>query len=127
MRKTVSLPLMVTGGFRSRVGMNEALESGSVSLVGLARPLAVDPELPRRLLQGEVDVTQDHAVRVGVRTLDDLLQVHWYQRQLACMGEGRGPDPRLGRWSTALGALVSMYWELLTCFMRSRHSKGAGR
>jgi 2,4-dienoyl-CoA reductase-like NADH-dependent reductase (Old Yellow Enzyme family) len=44
------LPLLVTGGFRSRKGMEAALSEGSCDLIGLARPSVIDPLLPRRLL-----------------------------------------------------------------------------
>ncbi|KAF1959273.1 NADPH dehydrogenase [Byssothecium circinans] len=39
--------LMVTGGFRTRTGMIKALESGACDLVGIGRPAAVWPHLPK--------------------------------------------------------------------------------
>jgi len=39
MRQQVSIPLMVTGGFRTRSVMETAIESGSADLIGIARPL----------------------------------------------------------------------------------------
>jgi 2,4-dienoyl-CoA reductase-like NADH-dependent reductase (Old Yellow Enzyme family) len=44
--REVSVPLMLTGGFRTRQGMNEALDSGAVDIVGLARPITYEL-LPR--------------------------------------------------------------------------------
>lgn len=44
------VPLMVTGGFRSRCGMEAALVAGSCDLVGLARPAVMSPHLPRDLI-----------------------------------------------------------------------------
>ena len=40
------MPLMVTGGFRTRAGMNAALEAGEADLIGLGRPLCVDVDAP---------------------------------------------------------------------------------
>ncbi len=40
-----SMPVMVTGGFRSRAGMEAALASGDTNLIGLARPFCLDPDL----------------------------------------------------------------------------------
>ena len=54
-RNEVKVPLAVTGGFRSAAAMNAALNEGSLDMVGLARPLAVDTEYPNKLLAG-----QDH-------------------------------------------------------------------
>ena len=35
-RSSVNVPLMLTGGFKSWAGMNEAIQSGDVDLIGLA-------------------------------------------------------------------------------------------
>jgi 2,4-dienoyl-CoA reductase-like NADH-dependent reductase (Old Yellow Enzyme family) len=52
--QTAKTPIMVTGGFRSRAAMEEALSSG-VAMLGIARPLCVHPDLPNQLITGEVD------------------------------------------------------------------------
>lgn len=52
--RVAKMPLMVTGGFRSRAAMDEALASGAADLIGIARPLCVDPDVPRKLLSGEL-------------------------------------------------------------------------
>jgi 2,4-dienoyl-CoA reductase-like NADH-dependent reductase (Old Yellow Enzyme family) len=52
-RATVKTPLMVTGGFRSLAGMNEAINSGAVDFVGLGRALAIEPDIGNRLLSGQ--------------------------------------------------------------------------
>lgn len=48
------MPLMVTGGFRSRAAMSGALDSGAADIIGLARPLCVDPDISGRLISGAV-------------------------------------------------------------------------
>jgi hypothetical protein len=52
MRERVSVPLMVTGGFRRRDVIEEAIRSGATDLVGLGRPMCVDTDAPRQLLSG---------------------------------------------------------------------------
>lgn len=52
MQDVVSVPLLVTGGFRRRDVMEQAIESGAADLVGLARPMCVDTDAPARLLAG---------------------------------------------------------------------------
>ena len=54
-RKVARMPLMVTGGFRSRAGMEAAIASGDCDVVGLGRPLCWQPDFPRLLLAREVD------------------------------------------------------------------------
>lgn len=47
-RCTTSVPLMLTGGFRSADAMNEAISFGIVDFVGVARPMCLDPFFLRR-------------------------------------------------------------------------------
>jgi hypothetical protein len=87
------LPLMLTGGFRSVGAMEDAIASGAVDLVGLGRPLTVDPETPAQLLDGSIDHTVVHARRTGVRLVDSLTGlVHWTV-QMWRMADGRDPAP----------------------------------
>lgn len=46
-RKHTSKPLMVTGGFKTRQQAVDAISSGGVDIVGVARALALDPALPQ--------------------------------------------------------------------------------
>lgn len=45
-REFPDTPLMVTGGFRTRKGMQSALDDGDCELIGIGRPAALDPALP---------------------------------------------------------------------------------
>lgn len=44
------VPLMLTGGLRSRLGMNSAIQGGSCDMVGLARASVLEPLLPRNII-----------------------------------------------------------------------------
>lgn len=75
-RKRVNTPLMVTGGFRSAQGMAGAVSSGAADVVGLARSLAVEPDLCRRILllnieQGENVVSKVRPRTTGIKSIDD--------------------------------------------------------
>ncbi|MEZ5895141.1 MAG: NADH:flavin oxidoreductase/NADH oxidase family protein [Parvularculaceae bacterium] len=65
--RAAKMPLMVTGGFRSRAGMDSALASGAADLVGIARPLCVDPDVAQKLLSGEIGETPrwEKTLRLG--------------------------------------------------------------
>ncbi len=52
MRASLTMPLLVTGGFRTRRAMNTALETGGADVIGLGRPLCVDVAGPAKLLAG---------------------------------------------------------------------------
>jgi 2,4-dienoyl-CoA reductase-like NADH-dependent reductase (Old Yellow Enzyme family) len=66
-RKVATMPLMVTGGFRTREGMSAALASGACDVVGLGRPLCVDTDAPGKLLRGEVETlpSWEKTLRIG--------------------------------------------------------------
>ncbi len=52
-REKSNKPLMVTGGFKSLEQAVNAISSGSADVVGLARALVLDPDLPNRWLENQ--------------------------------------------------------------------------
>ncbi|MEQ9077678.1 MAG: NADH:flavin oxidoreductase/NADH oxidase family protein [Sandaracinaceae bacterium] len=95
-RERVRTPLMLTGGLRTRGGMEHARENG-VDVVGLARPIALEPDLPARLLDGSAQAARPVRLATGFRSLDSVIQGSWYQTQIDRMGRGLEPNPKLGR------------------------------
>jgi 2,4-dienoyl-CoA reductase-like NADH-dependent reductase (Old Yellow Enzyme family) len=65
-RRVARMPLMVTGGFRSRAGMEAALD-GECDMIGLGRPLCWMPDFPRRLLAREIDAVEELGSRLSIR------------------------------------------------------------
>jgi 2,4-dienoyl-CoA reductase-like NADH-dependent reductase (Old Yellow Enzyme family) len=101
-RATVKVPLMVTGGFRSVGGMSAALESGALDLVGIARGMAIEPDLPLRLLAGKEPEHAVRPIRTGIKAIDRmaLMEVVWYSRQLRRLAKGQAAKPNeSGLWS----------------------------
>jgi 2,4-dienoyl-CoA reductase-like NADH-dependent reductase (Old Yellow Enzyme family) len=104
-RAVSAVPLMLTGGFRTAEGMAQAIRSGAVDLVGLGRPLCVDPDLPNRLLAGAADASSVRPRRVGVRELDTILEVFWYTQQLHRLAAGKPPRLNRNAWVAIAQAL----------------------
>src|SRR6266404_8080621 len=92
--KEVSVPIMLTGGFRTRQGMTEALDSGAVDVVGLARPITYEPDLPQRLLDGTAEESLVTPKTIGHKNNEDHLNSAWHQQQIARLGRGRAVRPR---------------------------------
>lgn len=92
-REVPDLPLMLTGGFRTLGAMSEAVASGGVDVVGLGRPLTVEPHAPAGLLDGSVTSSQVRPRRSGIRTLDNLTELVHYSVQMWRMADGRDPAP----------------------------------
>lgn len=94
-RDATAIPLIVTGGFRSRAAMEAAVATGACDLVGLARPLAVEPDLPRRLLSGAAAAAAPVALALPRGPSRSMMELLWYRAQLERLGQGREPDLRL--------------------------------
>ncbi len=116
-RRVAGMPLMVTGGFRTAAGMNEALAGGDVDLVGLGRPLCIDPDFPNKILSGNLDRAPDveSSLRIGpgllgpnspiavVKAINGFARIGWYYEQIYRLADGLGPDLSM----SALRALIA--------------------
>lgn len=111
-RAAVAVPLMVTGGFRTAQGMNAALRSNALDIVGLARLLAIDPDAPVALLQGRDSPQQVRTIRTGIKAIDrtGIMEVLWYTRQLKRIARGREPRPHEGGLSAFLKSIFNSSW-----------------
>lgn len=108
MRAAAPAPLMVTGGFRTAAAMAAAVVDDGVALVGIARPLCVDPLGPSKLLAGAPALARsEDTLRIGpgwlgpkspfklVKAANGFGQTYWYYQQIRRMGEGQPPDMNL--------------------------------
>lgn len=111
-RAAVKVPLMVTGGFRTVAGMNDALRSGALDVVGLARLLAIDPDAPAALLEGRDSPQQVRGINTGLKIVDrmGIMEVLWYERQLKRIARGKEPRPDEGGLSAFLKSALNSGW-----------------
>jgi hypothetical protein len=65
-----------------------------VDVIGLGRPLIVDPGLPARLLAGEDVRAERRCPKTGIRLADSLLEIQWHTRQMHRIAEGKPVDRR---------------------------------
>ncbi|HHW7570682.1 TPA: NADH:flavin oxidoreductase/NADH oxidase family protein [Mannheimia haemolytica] len=110
-RQVSQAPLIITGGFRSEQAMNEALAKGHLDLVGIARPFALMPDLPKQIQTGTYQTLTTQRIQTGFAPLDKkvgaILEMNWYMAQMARIGQGKSPNPRLSAWKVLLKTL----WE----------------
>ncbi|MDA0315646.1 MAG: NADH:flavin oxidoreductase/NADH oxidase family protein [Bacteroidetes bacterium] len=109
-RKLVSTPLMLTGGFRSLQGMEEALATGACDLVGLGRSIAIQPNFPNELLAGRPVTSLVKPLTTGWKFLDNIfpLEIIWYTNQLHLMGQGKNPDTKRSTLKAVFSFLFAM-------------------
>ena len=79
------MPLMATGGFKRREQAVDAVASGAVDMVGLARAMVLDPRLAKAWLTeegGDPDFPRFESNPPGGITA-------WYTMRLTALGEDR--------------------------------------
>jgi len=99
MQKHVTIPLMVTGGFRQRAVMEKALSEDSANVIGLGRPMCVDTDAPKQLLEGRAELTRfedqlqllpnwlSFLTKIDtVRSMSAFATQFWYYAQLDSLG-----------------------------------------
>ncbi|MFT3808474.1 MAG: NADH:flavin oxidoreductase/NADH oxidase family protein [Micropepsaceae bacterium] len=108
--KVAQMPLMVTGGFRTRAGMEAALAEGSAHVIGLARPLCGAPDCAGPLLRGQADTLPsfEHQLAMGrgwlgqtspfsiVRMINGFGALGWCYEQIYRIADGLAPDLKMG-------------------------------
>ena len=103
-------PLMVTGGFRSTKGMNNALNENACDVIGIARPFCIDPDIANKLLNNHVSETPtlEKTMQLGpgwlglnspfsvIKGINGWGQQAFWCLNLIRMGEDSDPDLNLG-------------------------------
>ncbi len=133
-RKVAKMPLMVTGGFRTRAFMDQVLTEGHCDVIGLGRPLCTDPDVPRRLLSGAIEAAPQYEknLRLGkakwlsgaspiflIKLLNVLGAQGWYYLQLFRLGDGKPADLGMGM----LSSLVRYLWDEYTTAFRMHRAR----
>ncbi len=114
--ETAKTPVMVTGGFRSKAAMEDAVKSG-VAIIGVGRPLCVLPDASAQLLDGRLDALPAYEQSLtlgsgyfGPTSPNDLMKaangfavLAFFYRNIIRMADGKPTRPRMN----LLGALIA--------------------
>ena len=82
--KYPQIPLLVTGGFRTRSGMRDAIDGGGCDLIGMGRPSAVYPHLPKDTIFNP-DVSDEEA-----HVILERVTIPWIVKQVPVKSLGAG-------------------------------------
>lgn len=109
-KEVCQCPLMVTGGFRTADFMEEALANNELDIIGLARPLSVDPAFSKKLFEGQKVESQVRKLSSGIKALDKIfpLEIIWYTMQIHRMGKGKSPNPN----ASVLAVILSSIFDI---------------
>lgn len=122
-RKATSVPLVVTGGFRSESAMQDALARGACDFIGMARPLAVEPDLPKRLLSGAAVRAVEAKLTAPCGSVGDLAELYWYRDQLARASAGAASQGRGFALFALTRQLLHDLWRACV-HLRAAHARG---
>lgn len=81
-----TIPLMLTGGFRTPVVMNSALTDDGLSLIGLGRPLVAQPDVSAHWLAGQPGLSEQRITELG------SFPIGWYYHAIRQLAAGLEPD-----------------------------------
>lgn len=111
-REAGDVPIAVTGGFRSRAAMEDALDAGDCDVVGIARPTVTTTDAAASILDGRSTILTTHEIQAGMRrvlgrvtdlkALDGFLNISWNTDQLHRLARGQEPDLDRGALRTAV-------------------------
>jgi 2,4-dienoyl-CoA reductase-like NADH-dependent reductase (Old Yellow Enzyme family) len=108
-RRECNVPLMVTGGFRRRMAMDAALREDGIAMIGIARPLCVDSDLPNKILSGETDrmPSWETTLSIGpgwfgpqssssmIQAINGFANMAFFYRNIIRLSEGAKPKTRM--------------------------------
>jgi hypothetical protein len=80
------VPIQLSGGFRSRNGMADAIESGVCDMIGLGRASVLQPELPKDILLNPA-IADDDALAVS-HIVKGLWFANWFPIKVVGAGFG---------------------------------------
>jgi len=109
-KAVIDCPLVVTGGFRSKETMERALESAELDMIGMARPLAINPNFPKELINGNDVISEVKPLSTGIKFLDKMfpLEIIWYTDQLRRMGKGLKPKKNMHPLISVIRVVLDM-------------------
>jgi len=94
-RALTGKPLMLTGGFKTRSQAEDAVSSGAVDIVGLARALVLEPSLPNLWMANEKP--KPTFPRFAEPPEGGITA--WYTMRLTAIGEGTEPSEFGDLWA----------------------------
>jgi hypothetical protein len=78
-------------------------------MVGIARPFALVPDLANRIFNGNYETVQAKSIKTGIKFIDknaSLLEIGWYEQQLARIGKSKSPNPNHNVWISLVQNLL---------------------
>ena len=137
------VPVQLSGGFRSRTGMADAIQSGACDMIGLGRAAVLEPELPKKVLlnpayDDDGSVAMSHIVRgqwfsnmIPIKVVSGGLPIQFFYYNMRRLGAGMKSDPDIsipgvvfiGIWETLRNGVMDTLQKVIATWGGSRPVK----
>lgn len=113
-------PIQLSGGFRSRDDMADAILSGACDLIGLGRTAVLEPDIPKRLLlnaelEDDEALAAPHIIRgqwlsnmIPVKVVGSGLPIQFFYWNMKRLGAGLESDPEKSIPGLVIGSIVDI-------------------
>ena len=106
-RAIAKMPIMVTGGFRSKAAMEEALVSEALEVIGMGKPFSEMPDLPEKLISGAVAQVELKAIKMPVAAMATMAEMAWAKKQIHRIASNKSPNPLLPPFFVLMGSQMT--------------------
>lgn len=109
LKEIIDTPIIVTGGIRSVSSMEEIIDFKIADFIGIARPLAIDVNIPNKIESGEYETLETKRVYTNVKFIDkklgSLLGLIYYQMMMQKYAYGKIPKVNKTAWPALFHAI----------------------
>ena len=106
----IDTPIVVTGGFKKVETMQKAIEKEKISMIGIARPMVIYPNLPNEIKEGNISSVSLERLTTGFRGLDKklggLIGLSYYEQQIRRLAENKPVKIHRNAWSPLLFTIL---------------------
>ncbi len=102
LRRECQIPLMVTGGFRSLVASEAALQKNELDVIGYARPFLMSDRFPMGFLDGTCDKVEEPIINILDPKNKDAAEAGFYDLQIERIANNKPLKHNYPGWQVAL-------------------------
>ena len=81
-RKITTIPLMVTGGFRTLDFCEQVIQKGELEMIGFARPFLLNESFPDCFINGGTTKIEDASFEFPIKKMADMAEAGYFDYQM---------------------------------------------
>ncbi|GAB1308683.1 NADH:flavin oxidoreductase/NADH oxidase family protein [Urechidicola sp. KH5] len=109
LRNRSNIPLMVTGGFRTKSFCEDVIANKELDMIGFGRPYLADASFPKSFISGNRTQIEDPAFSVKSKHLKDMAEGGFYDYQIYRLSQGKELKPNYSPWSAILRLIYNEF------------------